>query len=785
MNGQEKAARLRRGIAVDGWLLAAVAAAVFLNGYGIWQEAYANTYYTTAVGSMLQSWHNFFYGSLDSAGSVTVDKPPLTFWIQAAFAWVFGLQGWSVILPQALASVATVPLLYACVKPTFGAVAARAAAWAMALTPVAVAVSRTNNIDGMLVFTLALAAWFLLRGVREGRAGNLLAAFALIGAGFNMKMLQAYMVLPAFYLLYVLGVRMKAKAKYGLLAGCTALMLLISVSWAVVVDAVPADKRPYVGSSETNSVLELAFGYNGISRLTGDRGGAGGQAGQGGFPGAISPDGTMQDATGQGGSSVFGQGAADGGGAGGNAAGRPGAAGGAGTDSGAERPEGGGAGRFAAGGFGSAEGRTFGDGGGRMGGGGGMFNTGEAGPLRLFQQSLSGQASWLLPLALLSALVLLFPLRLHSLTAAQKETLFWLAWLLPAAAFFSVAGFFHSYYLIMLAPPIAALAGAGAWTLWVRYREGAGWQSWLLPASIAATALFQWYILQAYESTIGLGWSIAVAGLGLLGALLLGATATAGRDRRSVRWIAAAGLAVLLIGPAYWSATPIVYGQNSMIPAAGPDSGMGGFGGAMSGRAAAGMAGGFPGGFPGEMPAAGGPGGAQGNGADDGAGGGWSGGAPGGGQSGGANPQAQGGMVGMMPGSFFGGGRGEAVSVDPGLLAYLRDNQTTDYLLAVSDYGTAAPYIVGEGEKVVILHGFQNSDPVYDEQKLEALVRSGKVKYFLVGGGGFGGGGRGGSNGGSGSDLNAWIAEHGKAVDPSAYGSSASGAATLYEVTLD
>ena len=152
---------------LDLFLALAMLVAAYFNLYGIWKDTYANTYYTTAVGSMLQSWHNFFYGSLDSAGSVTVDKPPLAFWIQAAFAWVFGLHGWSVILPQALAGIGSVLLIYLCVKPVFGIVAARVAAIAMALTPVAAAVSRTNNIDALLVFTLLLASWFLLRGVQS------------------------------------------------------------------------------------------------------------------------------------------------------------------------------------------------------------------------------------------------------------------------------------------------------------------------------------------------------------------------------------------------------------------------------------------------------------------------------------------------------------------------------------------------------------------------------------------------------------------------------------------
>ncbi|MFD1910015.1 glycosyltransferase family 39 protein [Paenibacillus rhizoplanae] len=182
----------------DVVLLMIMLLAAVLYGYGIWNDQYANTYYTTAVGSMLQSFHNFFFASLDSAGSVTVDKPPVTFWLQTLSALVFGLHGWSVILPQVLSGVGSVLLVYLLVKPTFGRAAARLAALVMAATPVAAAVSRTNNIDTLLVFTLLLAAWFLFRGTQTHRLGSLLAAFGLIGVAFNEKMLQAYMVLPAF-----------------------------------------------------------------------------------------------------------------------------------------------------------------------------------------------------------------------------------------------------------------------------------------------------------------------------------------------------------------------------------------------------------------------------------------------------------------------------------------------------------------------------------------------------------------------------------------------------------
>ncbi|BCG57139.1 putative mannosyltransferase YkcB [Paenibacillus sp. URB8-2] len=562
--------RLIRKMGSDLVLLAILLLAAFLYGYGIWNDKYVNLYYTSAVGGMLQSWHNFFYASLDSAGSVTVDKPPVVFWIQTLFAWIFGIKGWSVILPQALAGVGSVLLVYLLVKPTFGKTAARLGALAMALTPVAAAVSRTNNIDAMLVFTLLLATWFLFKGTRRGRIGSLIAAFALIGVAFNEKMLQAYMVVPAFYLFYWLAYKVNWKKKTGVLAACTAVMLVISVSWAVIVDSIPASERPFIGSSTTNSVMKLAFGYNGVSRLTGDRGNGGG----GGFPQGMNGEvpswnGAMP---GMDGGTGGGQDGVDGtSGASvnpnGNAAGTQGAA--SGTQDGASaddgRQDGGMRGQFPGNGSDDGGRREFGQMGGSRGGmgGGGMFNTGTAGPLRLFQSELSGQASWLLPFILFGCIGIFSSLRRRHFTDKHKEALFWLAWLLPVAGFFSIAGFFHQYYLIMMAPPIAALAGAGFVKLWSLYREQTGWLSWLLPAAILATAGFQWYILHPYQATIGAGWSIGVLAGGIVLAVLLVMLKVKGGGKPITRLAATAGLLVLLISPLYWSLTPITYGLNS------------------------------------------------------------------------------------------------------------------------------------------------------------------------------------------------------------------------------
>ncbi|WP_336760268.1 ArnT family glycosyltransferase [Paenibacillus sp. USHLN196] len=678
---------------MDFVLLPIVLLAAFLNGYGIWNDPYANSYYTTAVGSMLSNFHNFFFASLDSAGSVTVDKPPVVFWIQTAFAYVFGLHGWSVILPQVLAGVGSVLLIYFMVKPTYGLAAARISALTMATVPVVAAVSRTNNIDSMLVFTLLLGSWFLFKGSKQGSAWRILVAFGLIGLAFNMKMLQAYMILPAFYLFYLLAFQAKWRRKILLLISSTAVLAVVSLSWAVTVDSIPEDERPYIGSSETNSVMELAFGYNGLSRLTGQQN----TAGNAGMPNA-----TVQ----------------------GNIRGNRGdsTSGPNGNFPNVQMPND----------MEMPNGRNFGGNGGGMGG---MFGTGEKGPLRLFQTELSGQASWLLPVVLLGCIAIFAGLRRKNITNKHKEALFWLAWLIPVAAFFSVAGFFHQYYLIMLAPPIAALTGAGYVAMWKLYRERTGWQAWLLPVSVLLTALFGCYIMQVYNDTIGAGWSISELIAGILVTFIL-----VGMLHRTHQWkqgFIIAGFIVMLIGPIYWAFTPITYGGNSMIPAAGPTGSNSMFGGAGMGM-------------------------------------------PMGNSEGVTGMPATGGRGGM-------GNRNE--EVDTTTLNYLKEHNTGEtYLFATTDYNQAAPYIIDENEAVITLGGFSGSDPVYTTEELEQLVKSGQVKYFLVGGMG----GRGGN-----SDISDWIKEHGTEIPSSEWqtgtdngdtgnraGFGFGGQTTLYEVKL-
>jgi 4-amino-4-deoxy-L-arabinose transferase-like glycosyltransferase len=182
-------------------LTAVLALSAFLNLSRLTSEGYANLYYAATVKNMLSSWHNFFFASYD-AGFVSVDKPPLGFWIQAASAYLFGFHGWSLLLPQALAGILSVALLYFLVGRSFGPVAGLLAALALALSPISVATNRHNNLESLLVLAVLLAAWAFILAAETGRLRWLVVGGLVMGLlGFNIKMLEAFVVLPAFYVL--------------------------------------------------------------------------------------------------------------------------------------------------------------------------------------------------------------------------------------------------------------------------------------------------------------------------------------------------------------------------------------------------------------------------------------------------------------------------------------------------------------------------------------------------------------------------------------------------------
>ncbi|TMR92081.1 glycosyltransferase family 39 protein, partial [Nonomuraea basaltis] len=258
----------------------------------------ANTYYTAAIVSGTQSWKAFFFGALDAGSFITVDKPPLALWVMGLSARIFGYSTWSMLIPQALAGVAAVGLVFSAVRRAFpqpfpgaraGHAAALVAAVVMTLTPITVAINRDNNPDTILVLLLVLAAWFCLESLRTGRLRALLAAALFVGLAFNTKMLQAYLVVPAFGVAYLACAPVSWLKRLGHLLAAGAVLLVSSAWWMVIVDLWPAGSRPYIGGSTDNSVWDLVIGYNGLGRIFGQGlagGGGGGGAGFGGESGA-------------------------------------------------------------------------------------------------------------------------------------------------------------------------------------------------------------------------------------------------------------------------------------------------------------------------------------------------------------------------------------------------------------------------------------------------------------------------------------------------------------------
>ncbi|MCB0119348.1 MAG: glycosyltransferase family 39 protein [Anaerolineales bacterium] len=527
----------------------------------------ANEYYTAAVKSMLQSWSNFFFIAAEPGGSVTVDKPPLGLWIEAVFAYFLGVSGFSVSLPNILAGVFSIPLLYSMVKKYMGELAGIVAGLVMGITPVFLATNRNNTMDGMLVFTLLLAAWAFIRATETGKLHWLLLGGFIVGLGFNIKMLQAFLPLPAFYALYFFGSKEGWLRKLINLGIATVLLVAVSLSWAIAVDLTPADNRPYIGSSEDNTVMGLIFGHNGISRLENNRG-RGNTPPSGPQSGQPSNNGTQpQQNPGQG-----------------QIQGAPPAA----LSACASQTEG------SACSFTLQNGNTIEgscitppnqsvlacapqgmnpqnapnrqpnnapNGGPNAQNGSTPFGneTGSPGIFRFFTSPLSKQMSWLLPFALISVALALFASRIKFPieSGVHKALILWGGWLMTCVVFFSmVSGIFHSYYAIMLAPALGAMVGIGFAQL---YQWGKN-KSWVIVGLILAVLVtlgFQFFAASQYNE---FSWWMLGTGILLgLGILLMSVS-------RRVAY--AVILSAALVIPAYWSIMTVTDGTDSNLPTA-------------------------------------------------------------------------------------------------------------------------------------------------------------------------------------------------------------------------
>ncbi len=290
--GDEPSRWSLRRVTTNGWITVAIGVvATFIYTWSLNAVGYANDYYAAAVKSMSVSWKAFFFGSIDSGNFITVDKPPGALWVQALSARIFGFSSWSMLLPEAIMGVASVLILHRLVRKWAGDLAAHIAALAFAVTPVAVVMFRYNNPDAFLTFLCLAAAWALWSALESGRTRMLVLSAALMGLAFDTKMLQAFLVLPAFILVYIVAGKPRLRTRLLQLTAALGTMIITAGWWVAVVALWPAADRPYIGSTDDNSILSLIFGYNGLSRLFGQSAGgatsAGGAAAGGGGGGAM------------------------------------------------------------------------------------------------------------------------------------------------------------------------------------------------------------------------------------------------------------------------------------------------------------------------------------------------------------------------------------------------------------------------------------------------------------------------------------------------------------------
>jgi 4-amino-4-deoxy-L-arabinose transferase-like glycosyltransferase len=528
-------------------LVPILALSAVLSTHKLAQNGYANTFYSAGVKSMLKSWHNFLFVSFDPGGLLTIDKPPLALWVQAASAQLFGFSPLSLLLPEAVISVVSVAVLYLILSRRLGIAAALAGALALAVFPSFVAVSRDNGVDPLLILLMILACGAALNAIEDGRLRWLIACAVLVGLAFNTKTLAVYLIVPGIALAYLLCAPGTRYRRMGMLAAAGVVLGVVSFLWIAVVELTPASKRPYVGSSTNNTELGLTFEYNGFGRVEGELGGPGNvPVAEGALVRATPalphhyvhpptpaqrarlialtrreaarraqllkqqsstylPDGRLRDPI------VFG---------------------------------------------------------------------GASGPLRLFEQKLADQGSWMLPFALIGLIAFATLIFARAQTGAGQRMrrnpqlavlIVFGGWLLLEVAILdSSKGIVHPYYISAVAPGAAAMIAAGC-VAFVQFARRRDWRIVLLPVAVAATVVVQVAILD-YQHYIQ--WFVPV----LIAGALIGLAAM------TVRRLAAPAMALLvcllLAAPAEYAKTTWLAPVQGTFAAAGPHqaTGDGGYG---------------------------------------------------------------------------------------------------------------------------------------------------------------------------------------------------------------
>ncbi|MCW8383349.1 ArnT family glycosyltransferase [Streptomyces justiciae] len=657
--------------------------------YNLSSSGYANSFYSAAVQAGSQSWKAFFFGSLDAANAITVDKPPASLWPMALSVRIFGLSSWAILMPEVLMGIGTVAVVYASVRRRFSPAAGLIAGATLALTPVAALMFRFNNPDAMLALLMAVACYFVVRAVEDGRTKWLVWAGVAIGFAFLAKTLQAFLILPPLAIVYAVCAPVSLKKRFGQLAAATAALIVSGGWWVAIVELWPASSRPYIGGSQNNSFLELTFGYNGLGRLNGEETG------------------------------------------------------------------------------------SVGGGGGNSGG-----QWGETGWDRMFNSEIGGQISWLLPAALILLVAGLWATRKARRTSVTRGSfLVWGGSLVITMVVFSyMAGIFHQYYTVALAPYMAAVIGMGAGLLWEKRAEL--WASITLAASVVAAAAWSYVLLNRTSDYLPwLKWLVLIGGLVAALGLIF-----AGRINRQLALAAASlGLVASLAGPTAYTISTLQEGHTGSIVTAGPAgaSMMGGGGGGRGGGPGGG--GGMGGGMPGQNQQ-------NGNGNTQNQQGGGNG-FPGGGGMPGQNQQNGNGSTqnqqnGGMPGGTVGegGGMGGGGGVG-GLLngatvsdeaKKLLETNSGDYTWVAAAIGAqnAASYQLSTGDPVMAIGGFNGTDPSPTLAQFKQYVEDGKIHYFISSGSG---GGMGGSSSGTSSQITSWVEANFKKVTV--------GSSTFYDLT--
>lgn len=452
-----------------GPLLAVAAAAALLFGWHLAGSDFV-PYYSAAARSMSESWPAFLFGSLDPAGSISLDKIPGFLWPQALSARIFGFSAWALTLPQVIEGVVGVVVLGRAVRRWAGPAAGLLAAGIFAFTPVVASMFGHALEDAALTMCLVLAAHAWQRAVDGARLRWLLLAGLWVGLGFQAKMLVAWVVLPAFALAYLVAAPASLRRRLAHLGLAGLVAAAVSASWMLIVALTPAADRPFVDGTTNDSVFAMVLGYNGVTRF--------GAPGPGG---AITPN--------------FGQ--------------LPAVA---------------------------------------------------TGGAKLLDPHLATQIGWLYPLAAVALGCGLWWRRGEGRSDRLRAgLLMWGLWLGVAAAALSAGTVIHTTYMAVLAPPIAALGGAGI-VLFGRTRA--------LPVSVVLTLAWGALLSSRYPSF--LPWlapaavTLAAAGLALL-------AAARPRGRLAAVGLVAA-VAAMLATPTAWAASTLdpAYDGSALDASAGP-----------------------------------------------------------------------------------------------------------------------------------------------------------------------------------------------------------------------